>query len=140
MPDILNDSMTQLVLSAAVQLLLAPILVSIFKRMLGEKFDTINAKREEAKREIDEREKAVSEWREAVTGGLRSILRAELVSEHRKAQSQGYCDLETKEYIERTYHAYHKLGGNGIGTHLYDEIVSLPSKPRHHEHEEHVDG
>lgn len=140
MPDDVNSPMTQLMLSAAIQLIMAPILVAILKRMLGKWFDNIDTKREEARQERAKADVETKEWRAAVTGGLRSILRAELVSEHRKTQEQGYCDLETKEYIERTYHAYHKLGGNGIGTHLYDEIVSLPSSLHHVEHEEHVDG
>lgn len=140
MLDDINSPMTQLLFAAAVQLVMAPVLVAILKRMLGKWLDGMSAKRDEARQERAKAEIETKEWRSAVTAGLRSILRAELVSEHRKAQEQGYCDLETKEYIERTYHAYHKLGGNGIGTHLYDEIVSFPSSPHHGEHEEHFDG
>lgn len=140
MPSDANSPINQLLFSAAVQLVMAPILVAILKRMLGSWFDKMNAKREEVREERAKADEETKNWRAAVTAGLRSILRAELVSEHRKAQEQGYCDLETKEYVERTYHAYHKLGGNGIGTHLYDEIVSFPSSLHYSEHEEHYDG
>ena len=43
-------------------------------------------------------------------------------------EAQGWCTLEDKEYAERTYIAYHELGGNGTGTVLYEDIMALPIK------------
>ena len=51
------------------------------------------------------------------------LLRRELV--------EIYDDLKDKEEITRaefremedTYNCYHELGGNGLGTHMYDDIM-----------------
>lgn len=43
--------------------------------------------------------------------------------------TQGYATFEQKEQAENIYHVYHiQLGGNGMGTHLHDEIMNLPVK------------
>ena len=61
--------------------------------------------------------------------GIRTLLRNELVRLHRDlVEAQGWCTLEDKEYAERTYIAYHELGGNGTGTVLYEDIMALPIK------------
>lgn len=68
---------------------------------------------------------------EAQKDGIRSILRNELVRLHRElVEGQGWCTLEDKEYAERTYQAYHELGGNGTGTVLYEDIMALPIKDK----------
>lgn len=59
--------------------------------------------------------------------GIRAILRNELIVLHRGlVEEQGLCTLADKEYAERTYQAYHELGGNGTGTALYEDIMALP--------------
>lgn len=109
----------------------SPIVSWLVKRFIGKRLDDFDRSREEARTERAEREREEREWQEAMTAGMRSMLRSELISEHRKAHEQGgWCSLESKEYVERTYNAYHSLGGNGIGTSLYEEIMALPSKPR----------
>lgn len=43
--------------------------------------------------------------------------------------TQGYASIEQKEQADHIYRVYHvQLGGNGVGTHLYEEIMSLPVK------------
>lgn len=66
---------------------------------------------------------------DAQRDGIRTILRNELIVLHlRLVETQGWCTLEDKEYAERTYQAYHELGGNGTGTVLYEDIMALPIK------------
>ena len=31
---------------------------------------------------------------------------------------------EAKERADSLYHAYHSLGGNGVGTHIHDELIA----------------
>lgn len=40
------------------------------------------------------------------------------------------CPIWVKDEAEGVYNAYHALGGNGIGTHLYEEIRDAPVDPR----------
>lgn len=62
----------------------------------------------------------------AMEEGLRTLLRAELREFHHR-----YVDLHEPlapsmaEEVERVYHAYHALGGNGTGTRMYEEIMAL---------------
>jgi hypothetical protein len=62
-----------------------------------------------------------------MTSGVRSIIRAELVRAHREwVEEKGYITLEAREYVQRTYESYHALGGNGVGTTLYNDLMALP--------------
>ena len=62
-----------------------------------------------------------------MTMGMRSVLRSELISEHRKAVSKHSASNTTKEYVEKIEKAYKKLGGNGLGESIYHEIMNLPT-------------
>lgn len=73
--------------------------------------------------------RALVRTNDAQQDGIRTLLRNELVRLHRDlVEVQGWCTLEDKEYAERTYIAYHELGGNGTGTVLYEDIMALPIK------------
>lgn len=73
--------------------------------------------------------RALVKTNDAQQDGIRTLLRNELVRLHRDlVEAQGWCTLEDKEYVERTYIAYHELGGNGTGTVLYEDIMALPIK------------
>ena len=73
--------------------------------------------------------RALVRTNDAQQDGIRTLLRNELVRLHRDlVEAQGWCTLEDKEYAERTYIAYHELGGNGTGTVLYEDIMALPIK------------
>ena len=74
-----------------------------------------------------EKEKA-DEENELVKSALRALLRSELMRTHHQAVRDGYASTVEKEVMERTYQSYHRLGGNGIATNLYDEMMSLPTR------------
>lgn len=62
----------------------------------------------------------------AIGDGVRSLLRCELVRQHREHCIRGEpMTLEDREYVERTYESYHALGGNGTGTRIYEELMDL---------------
>lgn len=65
---------------------------------------------------------------ELVRTALRALLRSELMRTHHQAVRDGYASTVDKEIMERTYQSYHQLGGNGIATNLYNEMMSLPTK------------
>ena len=64
-----------------------------------------------------------------MTAGMRAMLRAELFSEYQKARKNKYASTTTKEYVEKVETAYSKLGGNGLGKSMYNEIMALPTEP-----------
>ena len=111
--------------------LVMPFILIYIKRRL----DRFDAKREEAKVEQRNRaeehariERENSNEQRSIAKGVRSLLRSELIHEHRKWMSAGSCPLESKEYVQHTYDAYHNLGGNDIGTSMYQDIMGLPTK------------
>ena len=48
---------------------------------------------------------------------------------HETAMSHGWMHPNEKHVLERLYHAYHSIGGNGVGTQMIKEIRDLPSMP-----------
>lgn len=65
----------------------------------------------------------------AVEDGVQSLLRAEIIRQHEKSTERGYCPIYAKDAVRREYEAYHALGGNGVITDLYNDIMSLPETP-----------
>lgn len=56
--------------------------------------------------------------------GIKALLWASLDDMHRRYVVEGApCDTAQKQTAQGIYSAYHALGGNGIGTHYYEEIV-----------------
>ena len=72
--------------------------------------------------------KVDKEEREALYSGVRALLRSEIMRTHHQAARDGYAATVDKEVMERTYRAYSKLGGNGVATTLYQEVMDLPTK------------
>lgn len=48
---------------------------------------------------------------------------------HENAVRHGWMHPNEKHVLERLYHAYHSIGGNGVGTQMIEEIRNLPSMP-----------
>lgn len=117
------------IVMGVVELLMLPLAIYIFKRIIGKRLDEFDEKRDRAVAEKRERMRKDEDWQVAMTAGMRSILRAEIVSEHRKWTEANYCPLETKEYLARCHAAYVGVGGNDIGDALFKEVIDLPNHP-----------
>ena len=65
----------------------------------------------------------------ALNNGVQSLLRAEIIRQNEKWGERGYCPVYAKDAVRREYEAYHALGGNGVITELYDDIMELPETP-----------
>ena len=72
--------------------------------------------------------KKADEENELVKSALRALLRSELMRTHHQAVRDGHASTLDKEVMERTYQSYHRLGGNGIATNLYNEMMALPTR------------
>ncbi len=64
----------------------------------------------------------------ALGEGVRSLLRNQLIEYHEKYTERGYCPIYVKESARHSYEAYHELGGNGVITKLYEDIMALPEE------------
>ena len=73
--------------------------------------------------------KASHKKTKAIQDGLQALLRAEIIRQHEKYIERGNCPLYAKDALRREYDAYHALGGNGVITDLYRDIISLPETP-----------
>lgn len=63
----------------------------------------------------------------AMQSGMRSIMRRELKLIHRyHVIERKPISVDDKDEVSDIYSAYHDLGGNGTGTHMYQEIMELP--------------
>lgn len=64
----------------------------------------------------------------AMRDGMRTLLRSSSLTYTTAMSLKAEpCPIEIKEQSTRIYEAYHALGGNGTGTRLYKEIMSLPT-------------
>ncbi len=65
---------------------------------------------------------------EALKEGLIAILHDRLFQSCMYFLNKEEITLSELKNIERMYKAYHKLGGNGTGTELYERVMELPLK------------
>lgn len=72
--------------------------------------------------------KGAQKREKALSDGVQSLLRNHLIEYHDKYTERGYCPIYAKESARRSYEAYHELGGNGVITKLYNDIMALPEE------------
>lgn len=78
--------------------------------------------------ERDERIKKEREMREANSKGTMLLLRVKLIEYHEKYTKRGSIPNYAYENFNEMYEAYHALGGNGMATHMKEEIEELELK------------
>lgn len=79
-----------------------------------------------AYRNLSKRIKEQEEERKAVKDGLLAMLHDRLYQACLHYLSQGWIDDDGLKNLEYLYRSYHKLGGNGTGTELYNRAKALP--------------
>lgn len=70
--------------------------------------------------------KAQLDGQKALQQGMRELLWSELQAVYKQAKDDNGMTLTERRHLEHVYEAYHTLGGNGTGTRLYNEAMSLP--------------
>lgn len=63
---------------------------------------------------------------EANNEGTKTVLYMLLTDYYEFAKENGYTSMEYKKKAQSIYEAYHNLGGNGLGTSMYEYIVKSP--------------
>jgi hypothetical protein len=83
------------------------------------------------KKEVEAR---VEEHR-VVKKAITAILRQTIYDSYNKWSEKGYCPIYAMEVATKVYEQYHALGGNDVGTELYERLKELPTQPLHKENE-----
>lgn len=66
--------------------------------------------------------------RDANSKGVMLLLRVQLIEYHEEWAARGYVTKHGITNFMEMYEAYHSLGGNGMVTHLLEEVKELPIK------------
>lgn len=66
--------------------------------------------------------------RDANSKGTMLLLRVQLIEYHEEWTARGYVTKHGIENFLEMYNAYHALNGNGMVTHLLEEVNELPIK------------
>lgn len=66
--------------------------------------------------------------RNANSKGTMLLLRVQLIEYHQEWAKRGYITKHGLENFIEMYEAYHELGGNGMVTHLKEEIEKMQIK------------
>lgn len=90
---------------------------SIIKQMKDEK------KMREERIKIEEKEQ------ELIKNGVLAILHDRLFQACKHYLEQEWCSVEDMNNLTCMYTGYHALGGNSIGTELYNRVCKLPLEP-----------
>ena len=72
--------------------------------------------------------KRQNQKRDANSKGTMLLLRVQLIEYHGEWMTRGYVTKHGIENFLEMYNAYHALGGNGMVTHLLEEVNELPIK------------
>lgn len=72
--------------------------------------------------------KSQKRTRDANSKGTMLLLRVQLIEYHNKYMEAGHIPSYAYENFCEMYEAYHDLGGNGMVTHMYDDIKKLEIK------------
>lgn len=74
--------------------------------------------------------------RDANSKGTMMLLRVQLIEYHDKYMRLGYIPTYAYQNFVEMYDAYHAMGGNGLGTQMYEEIKTLDIRNIHRKEEE----
>jgi len=100
--------------------------MTLFCAWFGKQLDRREKEREQRFQERHQEAEKVKELSYATALGLQSLLRNDIINLHKECVKNGYkkhyYDVQN---MERMYDAYHKLGGNGLVTEIYDKFRNM---------------
>ena len=75
-----------------------------------------------------QKEKDLQERLQILCYGVQALLRNKIRELNEVYQVVGWCTVEQKENFNNLYEQYHRLGSNGVMTHIKDEILAMPTE------------
>ena len=118
MAETTDPALAHLIVTVVIELLAIPVLVFVFKRMVGKRLDAFDQKREDA------RGQAAAERKLTL-----AMARSQLLDNYERCMEKGYYTVDEREVYHELYEAYHRDGGNGIMDALAEKITKLPTEP-----------
>ena len=82
----------------------------------------------EQRKTAENNRRAEGEKRDAISRGAMLLLRVQLIENHERWMQRGYVTTHGIENFIEMYNTYRSLGGNGMVTHLMEEVGELPIK------------
>ena len=64
---------------------------------------------------------------QALRDGMRSLLKAQIVEQCKRALKDGWCGPELRDMINDLYGSYNALGGNGTTASMVAQTMELPA-------------
>ena len=80
-------------------------------------------------RKFERRQKSKEAEDAAIKMGMQALLRNDIIKVYNKSAERGHCPIYQKQALEKSYSAYHNLGGNDVATELYEETMKMPTEP-----------
>ena len=115
--------------AGVVELLMVPIVVFVLKRAIGRRLDHFDEKREMARVERAEAERAKQVQRDAERTIVLAMARTMLLDNYEKCMAKGYYSVEEREVYSKLRAAYAEDGGNGVIDAIAPRIRELPLEP-----------
>jgi len=111
----------QSIIPTTVSLLLGFVIGRMNKK--ADKKDALEeANLEEQKQRADESDRNIK----LVSDGICELLRVKLIEYHDQYMEKGSIPSYVFDNFTSMYNTYHDLGGNGMITHMYEELKELP--------------
>ena len=111
-----------LIVVGVVNLVMFPVIAWFIKRSLGQKLDSMDEKRDEARAEHAEEKKR----RDAERSMLLAIARTMLLNNYERCMEKGCYTLNEREVYSLLYESYKKDDGNGVIDEIAERIRELP--------------
>lgn len=101
---------------------------SLIKYWLGVVFGAVTGAGSWAVAHLWQCQKKQQTQQEAMKDGMLALMHDRIFAIYAECQKKGYATVEDLRNLEYLYKPYHKLGGNGTGTELYERIKKMPTE------------
>ena len=122
-----------LIAVGVVNLLLFPLLLYLAKRLIGNRLDAFDEKRDMARVAQSEADKKAIEQREAERAIVLAMARTMLLDNYEKCMNKGFYSIEERAVYGALYQNYANDGGNGVIEEIAPRIRALPIEPPNNE-------
>jgi hypothetical protein len=79
------------------------------------------------------KQKAQEAEQTAIRDGMLALLHDRIFSIYGECKQKKHATVEDIRNLDYLYQPYHRLGGNGTGTELYERVKKMPAEPAEQE-------
>lgn len=100
----------------------------LVKYWLGVIFGAVTGAGGWAARTLWKRQKQQQAQQEALKDGMLALMHDRIFAIYEECNRKKHASVEDIRNLEYLYRPYHKLGGNGTGTELYERVKKMPTQ------------